>query len=219
MAIELCSISRLNMPDGTFIPMLLENGADPNIVFVQNRTVLYLAVERGYRKCVKSLLDMGADVILKASYGETPIVTASKKGSQELEIIRPIGTKPKLIDGDTIYRNPFLRRALVEKGPDFFMGCLVDYFELYQIMDEAEHFCDTIKANLVRDVKSLRGIFVKLFVRGKGLNDFVRGTDSVLRQSSTIRVCRPEPTGEVQCIPEATKEESRVLANPKIVGF
>jgi len=87
-----------------------------------------------------------------------------------------MGEKPEFIDGDSIYNNDFLRMLLSNRGPDYFMGFLVEYFELYKIMNDAHQVCQGIKANLVSDVKSLKGIFIKLFVRGKGLNDIVRGT-------------------------------------------
>eukprot|EP00526_Cylindrotheca_closterium_P003225 CAMPEP_0113647790 /NCGR_PEP_ID=MMETSP0017_2-20120614/25322_1 /TAXON_ID=2856 /ORGANISM="Cylindrotheca closterium" /LENGTH=1578 /DNA_ID=CAMNT_0000559917 /DNA_START=812 /DNA_END=5548 /DNA_ORIENTATION=+ /assembly_acc=CAM_ASM_000147 len=94
----------------------------------------------------------------------------------DFDKLEGMGEKPQLIDGDAIYTSNYLRGLLSSKGPDYFMGFLVEYFELYKIMNDAHAVCQGIKANIVSDVKSLKGIFIKLFVRGKGLNDVLRGT-------------------------------------------
>ena len=48
------------------------------------RTPLSLAIEKNKYACVRSLIELGADIELKDNFGRTPLMFACKLGSKEM---------------------------------------------------------------------------------------------------------------------------------------
>lgn len=66
------------------VQIILEHGADPNIKAKRSgRSALYWASDRGIIKNIKLLLEYGANVNIKDSYGTTPLHLTSLYGHTE----------------------------------------------------------------------------------------------------------------------------------------
>lgn len=65
------------------VAMLLEAGADPNVIYTDSMTVLHIAAWRGMQATVAELLAHGADPDVTDSEGRTPLALAEGFGRDE----------------------------------------------------------------------------------------------------------------------------------------
>ena len=86
------------------IDALLKNGADPNIKIDDGRTLLYLAVNSENVKCVKTLLDAGANPNLtnNDTCNYTPLTAACEIVNLEMiELLLSAGADPNIYNCET----------------------------------------------------------------------------------------------------------------------
>ena len=80
--------------DGSILRLLLENGADANVVSKYNQIPLILASEDGVLEAVRLLLEYGAEVEVKNIVGKTALQVAAEQGHEEVvEVLREHGAK------------------------------------------------------------------------------------------------------------------------------
>jgi hypothetical protein len=109
------------------IQMLLEAGADPNLVNKFNRTALFLASQRGLRYIVELLLAKGADPNIVDINGLTPLEAAAKNAEQFVRIdgytdtvymLLPITNRDTVKKVITAAENntyqPYINKAIIE---------------------------------------------------------------------------------------------------------
>lgn len=63
---------------------LLEDGADPDSVDVDDNSALHISINKGNLSCTKMLLDAGANVDRPGQYGFTPLILAVSKGNDAI---------------------------------------------------------------------------------------------------------------------------------------
>ncbi len=81
--------------DGDMTKMLLEKGANPNIVEREmGQTPLHWAAFRGRKTAAEMLLAHGANVDTRDWYGKTPLSLAKENGHTEMvELLKKHGAK------------------------------------------------------------------------------------------------------------------------------
>lgn len=67
------------------IKLLIENGADVNLINEKNNTALIVALDRGFESAAEILIRNGAAVNSFGQNKETPIMRAAHRGKEEVK--------------------------------------------------------------------------------------------------------------------------------------
>ncbi len=80
------------------VKVLLDAGADPNVLMGNEQRPLHAAVKSGHPGIVKALISKGADIHSLDSLGRSPLVLALSGHGDIADLLRSAGAKPPSVD-------------------------------------------------------------------------------------------------------------------------
>ena len=100
-----------------FIHFLLKNGADPNVLYLNDNSVLHYACQNSNINIVKLLCDYGANINSKNKHGNTPVwVAVHECKLRYFDIVEYLSTKSPLIDEKNKYGISVRERIIITEN-------------------------------------------------------------------------------------------------------